>query len=151
MGSGSGKDFVVMAHARTEEQRRVMAGIQEKGECPFCPGNLPEGNQVIRTTSHWFLMLNMWPYENTRIHLLAIHIKHVEQLEDTATEEWSDLFRLLRWAEHEFRVESGSIGIRFGDPRLNRATVRHLHVHFIVPKITDQNDPRYKPVVFVIA
>lgn len=151
MESEEKKDFVVLAHARTANQQKVMEEILEKGECPFCPGNLPEGNKIIRKTSYWFLMPNMWPYENTRVHLVAVHITHVERLEDTNPEEWSDLFKMLRWAEKEFKIESGSIGIRFGDPKSNRATVRHLHVHLIVPKITNKNDPEYKPVIFMVA
>lgn len=145
------EDFVVLDNARTIDQKRVMEEILREGKCPFCPGNLPEGNQIIRKTNYWFLMPNMWPYENTRIHLVAVHITHVEKLEDVHPREWSDLFQLLRWAEREFEVEGGGIGIRFGDPRINRATVRHLHTHFIVPEITDKSDPNYKPVMLMIA
>ncbi|MEK7629209.1 MAG: hypothetical protein AAB394_01650 [Patescibacteria group bacterium] len=145
------KNFVVLAHARTADQQKIMEGILERGECPFCPGNLPEGNEIIRKTSYWFLMPNMWPYENTKVHLVAVHITHVERLEDIYPHEWSDLFQMLMWAEQRFDIQSGSIGIRFGDPRINRATVRHLHVHLIVPEITDKNDPKYKPVIFMVA
>ena len=31
------KIFVVLAHARTADQQKIMEGILERGECPFCP------------------------------------------------------------------------------------------------------------------
>lgn len=141
------EDFVVLQNARTEAQRRVMEGITE---CPFCPGNLPEGNRIIRRFNHWFLMHNMWPYKNTRFHILAVLIRHTENL-DLQLYEWTELFQVLKWAQLEFKVDGGGIGIRFGDPTTNRATVRHLHAHLIVPEITDRSDPAYIPVVFYIA
>ena len=64
---------MVLAHARTADQQKIMEGILERGECPFAR-NLPEGNEIIRKTSYWFLMPNMWPYENTKVHLVAVHI-----------------------------------------------------------------------------
>lgn len=151
MDTGVKKDFVILDNARTQEQRLVMDEILQKGECPFCRGNLPNRNEVIKKGNYWFLIPNLWPYDNTRIHLLAIHEQHAESLGDVPSEEWWDLFQLLRWAENEYKIRGGCIGIRFGDPSLNAGTIRHLHAHLIVPEITDTHDQDYKTVKLKIA
>ncbi len=144
------KDFVVLAHARYDDQRDVMKKIQEENFCPFCPENIPKANMmpVIKEGKHWHVRENRWPYKNTRVHLLIIHNRHAEKLADIESEAAAELFELVKWAESEHNVSGGAIGIRFGDPRTNRATVNHLHAHFIVANITDRDDPNYQPVRF---
>ena len=142
--------FVYLENARFDEQRAIMREIEAAGVCPFCSGNDSETKlmSVIKEGKYWQVRENRWPYNNTRVHLLIIHNEHAEKLADVKPEAAVELFELVKWAESEYNVSGGAIGIRFGDPRTNGATVNHLHVHFIAANITDRNDPNYQSVRF---
>jgi diadenosine tetraphosphate (Ap4A) HIT family hydrolase len=143
-------DFVNIVSARVEEQREAMGRIRVRGECPFCPENLQKEHKepIIRMGVYWVLTKNQWPYENTRVHLLAISRTHAERLEDVHPEAGTELFSLCKWIEREYGIESGAIGIRFGNPAGNGGTVRHLHAQILSADITDRNNPEYEPVRF---
>ena len=139
---------VNLGNARHDEQRKIMQNIQEQAFCPFCPeyyersGLMP----IIKQGKYWHVRQNRWPYENTRVHLIVIHNAHAEKISDISPEAAKELFELAQWFEKEYEVMGGGIGIRFGDPRLNGATVNHIHAHFITAQVTDKNDKKYKPV-----
>ncbi len=144
------KQFVVLEHARTDTQRTAMERIRIRGECPFCPENLPKEHKkpILRERLHWIVTENQWPYENTRVHLLVIARRHVERLGELPPGAGEELLTLLKEIEHHKEITSGAIGIRFGEPERNGGTVRHLHVQVLVAEITDKSDPHYKPVKF---
>ena len=123
--------------------------IRDKGECPFCQDNLARYHKkpLIREGIHWILTENQWPYNNTRVHLLAIHRQHTEKLADLTSEAWSDLGNLVTWAEQHYQIAGGGLGMRFGDPTHNRGTVRHLHLQLLVAKNIDRNSADYSPIV----
>jgi ATP adenylyltransferase len=139
---------VNLENAREEEQRKIMEKIQKEGFCPFCPEHYEKSGlmPVIKRGKYWHIRKNRWPYQNTRIHLVVIYNTHAEKISDINPEAAKELFELAKWFEKKYKVLGGGIGIRFGDPRVNRATVNHLHAHFITAKITDKNNPQYKPV-----
>lgn len=144
--------FVNTVNARLEDQRQVMEEILKAGFCPFCPEHLTKFHKkpILKETAHWFLTENQWPYENTRIHLLAIYKKHVETLGELEPEAGKELFELGQWVETHFDLSSGALtmGMRFGDPESSGATVRHLHAQLISAAVTDRTNPQYKPVRF---
>jgi galactose-1-phosphate uridylyltransferase len=127
--------YVDLSKARVPEQLEVMEGIQERQECPFCPENLSKTHkqEILRKGAHWILTRNQWPYENTSLHLLAIAAYHAESLADLHEGSFDELQDHLVWAEKEFDIKSGGIGMRFGDITQNGATVKHLHAQLIVP------------------
>src|SRR6266498_398495 len=143
-------EYVYLENARKPEQRAVMEKILARGECPFCPKNLYKTHvrPIFREGIHWIVTDNQWPYENTRLHLLVIHRFHVERLVDISPEAWRDLGNLVAWAEHEYQIDGGALGLRFGDPAKNGGTVRHLHAQLLTANITDKSNPNYKPVRF---
>lgn len=140
--------FVNLENARLLEQTEVMETILNSGECPFCPENLEKYHKppIILHGSHWVLTENQWPYRNTRVHLLAIHRRHVEKLLDLDSEDWSSLGVLMAWAENHFKIVGGGMVMRFGNPAHNGGTVRHLHAQLLVAEITDKKNERYTPV-----
>jgi diadenosine tetraphosphate (Ap4A) HIT family hydrolase len=133
--------FVNLDNARLEEQRKVMQAIAERGECPFDEENLAKthGQPILRRGEQWTLTYNQWPYDNTKLHLLAITRYHAHSLGDLRSGAGEELFEHLKWAEDEFFIAAGGLGMRFGNIKLNGATVDHLHAHLIVA------DPK-KPV-----
>lgn len=129
------KGFVNLKNARNKEQRRLMEKIQKGGFCPFCPKHLEKSElePVLKNGAYWHLRKNRWPYKSTLVHLVAIHHKHAAKLSDLNPKAFAELLKLFQWAEHKFGAIAGGIGMRFGKPTLNGASVDHLHAHFIVP------------------
>lgn len=144
------KTFVNLQHARFEKQRRMLEQIEKDGVCPFCPEHLSKyhENPIIKESRHWSITKNDHPYENTRIHLLAVLKTHAEELSELEPAAWQELLELVQWAVQEYKITGGVVGLRFGDTNTSGATVKHLHVHLITAKITDREDPDYKPVRF---
>jgi ATP adenylyltransferase len=139
------KPFVDLDNARKDEQRVVMQDIIAADECPFCLENLRKYHQqpILQETEHWLLTPNQWPYDHTKIHLLAIYKSHAERLAEIAPKAGQDLLELMQWAEQEYSVPGGGWAMRFGDTNYSAGTVLHIHAQFLVP---DLDSPEYKPV-----
>lgn len=127
---------VNLDNARYDDQRRVMSEIVADGVCPFCADHLEKYHKepILRQGEHWTLTPNQWPYEHTRVHLLAISSYHTEALSDLKPGSMDELLDHLQWAEFTYNVAAGGLAMRFGDVKKNGATVNHLHAHFIVPE-----------------
>lgn len=143
-------DFVNLDNVRFDDQRNVMESIVDDGVCPFCTENLAKYHKkdILQTGEHWILTYNQWPYDNTKLHLIAIAKYHVIHLSDMKPGAAEELFDLLRWAEANFNVSYGGVCMRFGDIKRTGATVDHLHAHFIVP---EEDLPKDKKVRFKIS
>ena len=142
------QSFVCLSNAREPRQWSLMEKIFVAGTCPFCPPFISDYHKqpIIMENNGWILTTNQWPYENTRVHLLAIHREHAERLADLTDEDWCDLGQLMRCAEVEYQIAGGGLALRFGNPDYNGGTVKHLHVQLMTADITDQTSPLYKPV-----
>jgi len=142
------KPFVHLPHAREEEQKEVMNRILAAGECPFCVDNLFKYHKrpIVRMSSSWLLTENQWPYKHTKLHLLLISTVHQEKLSELSQIARLEFWEMITWAEAAYDIKSGGLGLRFGDPKDNGGTVRHLHAHLIVPdkKRADYESPRFK-------
>ena len=143
--------FIDIENARVEEQVKVMIGIMANAECPFCLENLRKYHRepILKDGRYWVLTKNQWPYQNTRVHLLAIYKQHIEKLAELDPQAGVELIELMAWAEKEFEAPGGGWAMRFGDSDYSAGTVAHLHAQFLVPDI---HAPRYseKPVRFKI-
>jgi len=139
--------LVNLSNARVEEQREVMEKIQRINKCPFCPKSLDKFHkrEKVMEGEFWILTKNRWPYDHTTVHLLAIYKSHAVKLRDITPEAGAELFRFFQWAESTYQIDAGAFAVRFGDIRLNGATVSHLHAHLIEP---DSKNPNHKTVRF---
>jgi ATP adenylyltransferase len=139
------KLFVDTDNARSDDQRAVMADIVDAAHCPFCSENLHKYHKqpIIRETDFWVLTTNQWPYEHTKLHLLAIYKHHAVKLAELDPAAGTDLLQLFQWAEAEYQVPGGGWAMRFGDTNYSAGTVAHLHAQFVVP---DLESPGYEPV-----
>jgi len=144
------ESFVVLEHARHDDQLSIMKKIQKEGFCPFCSENADKAElmPVMKDGKYWHIRENRWPYKNTRVHLLLIHRHHTEELSDLEPAAWQELGELLKWLEKKYQVRGGALGMRFGDPQVNGGSVKHIHAQFIVGNITNKSDPNYQPVRF---
>jgi ATP adenylyltransferase len=140
----SSEPFVDLTKARYQDQHDVMQEIADEGHCPFCPEHLHKYHKqpILRQGEHWTVTPNQWPYENTRLHLLAITSYHTETLSDLRQGSMDELLGHLQWAELTYKIAAGGLAMRFGDLRKNGATVNHLHAHLIVPE--DNLPPKTK-------
>ncbi len=147
--NSSPTQFVDIANARVDEQRQVMEKIMAEGHCPFCPENFQLYHQrsIIKDGKYWFVTQNQWPYNNTKIQLLAIAKTHIETLHEITPEAGAELFQLLGEIEVEEQIPGGGLALRFGDTDYSAGTVKHLHAQLIVPDI-EKHD--FLPVRFKI-
>lgn len=136
---------VDLDNARVPEQIAEMEVILESGHCPFCPEHLGKHHPLdtLKEGKYWLLTPNQWPYEHTKVHLLAIYKTHAEDLSELDPASGAELIELLQWAQKEFDVKGGGWAMRFGDTNYSAGSVQHMHAQFIQPDI---DDPDYKPV-----
>lgn len=143
------ESFVNLNNARYADQRRVMQGIVERDECPFCPENLAKTHDepVVREGKYWIVTPNKWPYEYTATHLLAIakrHVERVTEFSDEAEAAGAELFGHVKWAELEYQIAAGGLAMRFGDTAHTGASVSHLHAHIIEPDPSKPEDAKVR-------
>lgn len=143
------KSYVNMENVR-DIQHEVLEQIHKEGICPFCPEHINRFHKkpTIKESNHWLLTENQWPYQNTRVHLLVIYKTHAETLHDIHPHAGQELLELAQWADITYNFEGGALGLRFGNPEKNGATVRHIHAQILTAEITDKNHPSYIPVRF---
>ncbi len=130
------KTFTVLDNAREASQFEAMTRINNRSECPFCVENFfkEHKNPVILDDKHWIVTKNQWPYNGTNYHILLIPKQHREKISDITHEEFCALENIICEIEKKLDIESGSLCMRFGNPKFNGGTVNHIHIHIIVPK-----------------
>ncbi len=140
---------VDLDNAREEEQFKVMEQIIQDDNCPFCLDNLTKYHKqpILKQGKFWVLTANQWPYEHTKVHLLAIYLQHIESLSEVDPASGVELFEMMQWAVQEYQVPGGAFAMRFGDTNYSAGSVVHLHAQFIQPNL---EDPEYQPTRFKI-
>lgn len=119
---------------RTEEQKSLMAKIEEDGVCPFCEEHFRKYHPkpIIKETESWFFTENMSPYEGTAHHYIFVYKPaHIRFPSELTNEARIELFDLIDWAIKEYAIPGGSFFMRFGDGTYTGGSVEHLHAHLI--------------------
>lgn len=121
-------------NAREPQQLSKMLKAKKLGVCPFCPKYYKEFHTapIIKENKNWILTKNDYPYDGSKIHLLLIHKKHIEKIKDLKSEASKELFEIISWVEKEFKINGGSVFMRFGNIKYTGATISHLHAHIIM-------------------
>ncbi|MEO0096556.1 MAG: HIT domain-containing protein [candidate division WOR-3 bacterium] len=120
----------------------------KKEGCIFCEifkENNDEKNFVLFRSTHSFLLLNRYPYNNG--HLMVVCNLHKKELKDFGKEEILDIFNLLEKAiealKKTFSPQGFNIGANLGE--VAGAGVKdHFHIH-IVPRW--QGDTNFMPLL----
>lgn len=123
--------FYHLPNARTFDQAAEMDRLQQAGVCVFCPGHIGE---ALHRTDHWAVVVNRWPYDNAAVHLLLIPCLHVADLLDLPGDVRDDLWAALGWLRDGYGLASYGLAARCGDCAATGGTVRHLHLHVVVPE-----------------
>ncbi len=136
--------FIDVDNSRKGDQKQVMKNIAQAEHCPFCLENLWKYHkqEILKDGQYWILTYNQWPYDHTKLHLLAIYKEHATKLTELNPEAGKELIEFLAWAEKHFHVPGGGFAMRFGDTDYSAGTVAHLHAQFIVPDI---DAPDFEP------
>ena len=133
-------------HRPDKEYSGVIDAIQKDGVCPFCPEYLKtyHKNPILKEGTYWLLTENMYPYEGAKYHILIIHKKHIEKLEEVSSEAWVELKALVDGFLKEKSIPGGTLVMRFGDTAYTGASVSHLHLNIVS---ADGEDKERKPIV----
>lgn len=127
--------YVDLRSTKSHEYQRVLEVILAQGVCPFCPDHFNwHPKPIIWQNLGWRLTEIAFPYEGAERHYLLIPDCHMESLTELRAEDWMTIGDAGRWLITHQEINGGALALRFGDPKLTGATVRHLHCHIIVPK-----------------
>jgi diadenosine tetraphosphate (Ap4A) HIT family hydrolase len=128
--------FGTIGHARTPEQRAAMEATVGRNVCPFC---LPEFKErvAIDEGQFWRVVNNDFPYPHHQRHLLFVLKRHLEgNLNEIPPAAGLELWVLFSRVVNALKIPGGGLVIRFGDPKFNAGTIRHIHAHLQVPDLT---------------
>jgi ATP adenylyltransferase len=107
--------------------------MPKKDGCLFCEIQKETDDArvgVLGRGAHWFVILNMFPYTNG--HIMVVAKRHIERLGDISSDEGSELVTLLARSEaairEAYRPEGMNIGINIGQGA-GAGVAGHLHVH----------------------
>lgn len=144
------KKFVNLSNARAGEYQKVIAQIETTGKCPFCKENFKYHRKPIyKSRGKWFLTNNSWPYKDTKNHLIILGQEHKENFLELTDKDLSSIKFLVNFAIKKWKIKGGAIAMRFGDTNYTGASVSHIHLHIISPKV-DKKTKRAKLVNFPI-
>ena len=104
-------------------------------DCPFCSPKIDVRKQPIHfETKHWRVTDNETPYENSVVHLLILPKNHITEVRSNTPGLWAEFYNVVipfllmkKWPE-------GTLLMRLGKFEVTGNTVKHLHLHWIVPK-----------------
>jgi ATP adenylyltransferase len=116
----------------------VIKKIAEQKVCPFCPDQLKNfhKNPILIDGNFWLTTDNMYPYPNTKNHIIFIHKTHIENVNEISAPAWQELHSQITEISAKRNIAGGSVLLRFGDTDYTGASVTHLHAHII------QSDPQ---------
>jgi len=128
-------------NARTALQIENMKKIEAEGFCPFCPEHMEKYHTppILKSAKHWYVTMNMYPYENALHHFLFITNEHMSNSKNLSAEAWKELQEHVNWVMKEYDIDGGTLLMRSGDMNKTGSTVLHLHAQFIVG--ADKNTP----------
>ncbi|KKU91614.1 MAG: hypothetical protein UY23_C0001G0220 [Candidatus Jorgensenbacteria bacterium GW2011_GWA1_48_11] len=130
------KKLVNSRFAKSGHYQRIINEIKQVGVCPFCPETFKWHTKPILLRSRdWLITENFNPYKNTRYHFLIISRVHKEGFHNLVRSDWFQISKLVRWAIRKYKIRGGGLTMRFGDSDYTGATVTHLHLHLMVPKL----------------
>ncbi len=128
------KKLVDARFAKTAHYKKVIQEAESENACPLCTLKW-HTNPILKTIGNWFITETIQPYKNADRHFLIIGKQHREQLSELAPRDWMEISQLQKWAVKKYHLTGGGLAMRFGDTTYTGATISHLHMHLIVPKL----------------
>jgi len=107
--------------------------MERSGGCLFCEIQKEGGEgkaHFLKRGRHWFVILNLFPYTNG--HIMIVAKRHIERLSDITSEEGEELVGFLSLCERALREayhpEGMNVGANLG-ASAGAGVVGHLHFH----------------------
>jgi ATP adenylyltransferase len=130
------ESFVDLNNARSGTYQKIIREIHKSAICPFCPEHIRNIHKnPIEERKFWLVTNNMYPYKPTKNHLLLIHKKHIEHIDDLSTKAWQELFEIIKEKNNKLKITGGTFLMRFGESKYTGSSVLHLHCQLV------QSDP----------
>ncbi len=144
------KKFINTKNTLNENYREILKNISRDNVCPFCEENLPKYHpkKILFKTDYWIVTTNAWPYSGTKHHFLLIYKKHITHLKKIPQRATTDMLEITKGLTAQYKIEGGSLLMRFGKSESTGASVEHLHAHLISP---DRQNKNYDPKKGIIA
>jgi diadenosine tetraphosphate (Ap4A) HIT family hydrolase len=122
-----------LKNARVKHQLEQMKEIQRENVCPFCIKYFEKYHKapILLETKYWLLTKNDYPYKGSKHHLLLVHKKHIEHIDQISVNAFKDLAYVIKFLKKKNKIIGGTFLMRFGDNRYTGATITHLHAHII--------------------
>jgi ATP adenylyltransferase len=121
---------------------------KNEGDCVFCriyKEKEDRKNYVIKRSSHCFSVLNLFPYNNG--HLMVVANRHLSSLEQLQQKELLDFFlqakELTSLLKRAMKPAGFNVGINIGD-EAGAGVADHLHLH-VVPRWA--GDTNFMPAI----
>ncbi|MDD5068471.1 MAG: HIT domain-containing protein [Candidatus Pacebacteria bacterium] len=140
------KSFVNIANSKRGVYEEVIKKIAKQKVCPFCEEELHKHHErpIHQKGAYWIATDNMYPYKNTKVHLLFIHRKHISDITEMSKEAWEELRSMMKDFIQKKKTPGGILHMRFGDTRYTGASVQHLHAHLISPDLKAEKQFGFK-------
>ena len=139
-------------NSRSEEMKRRMLLLHEKGLCLFCEDGFHLMEKIkLFEGKGWYVTLNDEKYKGAVNHLMAVPTRHIKHPSDLTPDERNELFdTVIPWLEKVYGMQGISGVFRFGKTERTGATIHHLHFHFIegVDRVTQDQEPIFAVVGF---
>ncbi len=138
--------FVNTSNTRPGVYDAVISQIAKDKVCPFCPDQLLayHKNPILAENTYWLATDNMYPYKDTKTHLLFIHKEHVINISEVPQKAWEELQVLANEFIKNRNIPGGTLLMRFGETKYTGASVNHLHAHVIS---SDPDRENYTPLM----
>ena len=101
--------------------------------CLFCEIQKEEDDSlvgILKRAEHWFVILNLFPYTNG--HIMIVAKRHIASFTELDEEEGAELARLCALCEQAlraaYRPDGLNVGVNLGESA-GAGIVGHLHVH----------------------
>jgi diadenosine tetraphosphate (Ap4A) HIT family hydrolase len=134
---------VDLDNARDGIYKDTIKKIQESAICPFCEEHLTKIHpNPIEEKKYWVVTNNAYPYKPTKQHILIIHKKHIDNINDLNPDAWIELFEIIKEENIKRDIKGGTYMMRFGETKYTGASVTHLHCHIIQ---SNPDDSSYDP------
>lgn len=128
------------------DYREQLEEAARTGQCIFCK---PEFQiHKLHTAGEWMVCHCKYPAKGrdnkpARFHFLFVCLSHRDDTAPLSAKDFESILELLAWCKKMHDIEGGCLFYRDGDPFLSGRTVRHPHVHYVVPKAVKGGDGWY--------
>ncbi len=134
----SAEDVATLLNVKTLAQYKQYVADMLAHKCPFCEPLDTNLNRVISEHGGWRMWHNPFPAPNSRVHLVIAPVRHITHPHDLATDDWHHMTRLISRAVSQedwldLELPGGGVLMRWGNPRWNAGSIRHIHTNIIVP------------------